>query len=148
MKQVNLLKADIEALIPHSGGMCLLENVSEYSEEEIVCQTQSHLLKDNPLKVKGKLSNMHLIEYGAQAIAIHGGLIEKEQKKDQAGGSRIGYIASVKSVVWGAFNPLTMKLTVRAKALVMDEMMKQYHFSICDAEQQEVCSGTVLVVHP
>ncbi|VAW49507.1 hypothetical protein MNBD_GAMMA03-1921 [hydrothermal vent metagenome] len=146
MKQVNLSKEDIESLIPHSEGMCLLESVTAYSEEEIVCQTQSHLLDDNPLKIKGRLSKMHLIEYGAQAIAVHGGLIEKEKNKGQIGGAKIGYIAMVKSVVWGVFNPLTEKLMVRAKVIVLDDMMKRYRFSVIDSEQQEVCSGSVLVV--
>lgn len=146
MKQVDLTKESIQELIPHSGGMCLLENVRAYSEEEIVCQTRSHLLKENPLKVQGKLSNMHLIEYGAQAIAIHGGLIEKNKKVEKK--PRIGYIASVKSVVWGAFDPFTAELTVKAKVTIMDENMKRYCFSIYDAEQQEICSGIVLIVHP
>ena len=146
MKQINLTKRDIERLIPHSEGMCLLESVTAYSNDEIVCQTQSHLLECNPLKSTGYLSKMHLIEYGAQAIAIHGGLIEKNKALVEV--PKIGYIAMVKSVVWGDFNPLTAELIVKAKVIVLDERMKRYGFSIIDSDQQKVCSGNVLVVNP
>ena len=71
-----ITKTDIEAIIPHAGDMCLLEQVISFSNEEIICRTQSHLNADNPLKTNGRLSKMHLIEYGAQAIALHVGLLE------------------------------------------------------------------------
>lgn len=148
MQQVNLDKDKIEALIPHSGGMCLLEKVISYSESAIICETSSHLLLDNPLKINGKLSKMHLIEYGAQAIAIHGGLIEKQSLNNLLLLPKIGYITLIKSVTWGRFDSLTAKLTIKATVQIMDERVKRYDFSVMDFDQLEICSGNVMVVLP
>ncbi len=145
MKAVILTKSDIEALIPHAGGMCLLEQVLSYTDEEIICRTQSHLDVGNPLKTDGKLSKMHLIEYGAQAIAVHGGLMELSLATVEP---KLGYIAMVKSVKWGVFNPFTDFLEVKATAIMADEMSKLYAFCVTDAELRNVCSGRVMVIHP
>lgn len=140
-----LSQLDIEALIPHAGKMCLLEQVLSYSNDDIICRTQSHLYADNPLKIAGKLSKMHLIEYGAQAIAIHGGLLENPTFNNQP---RPGYIASVKSVKWGDFIANTDYLEIQAQALLRDDISKLYQFSISDAQSNTVCSARVMVVHP
>ena len=141
-----LSKADIEAMIPHADGMCLLEKVVSYSPDEIICQTQSHLDESNPLKTDGQLSKMHLIEYGAQAIAVHGGLMAQQDSSDTE--PKVGYIAMVKSVKWGDFNPHTPFLEIKAIPVMADEMTKLYEFDVSDAEQHSVCSGRVMVVHP
>lgn len=145
MKAVILTKPDIEALIPHAGGMCLLEQVLSYTDEEIICRTQSHLEVGNPLKTDGKLSKMHLIEYGAQAIAVHGGLMARSLATVAP---KLGYIATVKAVKWGIFDPLTEFLEVTATAIMADEMSKLYTFCVTDAELRKVCSGRVMVIHP
>lgn len=143
MNKQALGKKEIEALIPHTGTMCLLDRVLSFSNLEIVCQTQTHLASDNPLKSLTGLSKIHLIEYGAQTIAIHGGLVAGRAKQP-----RIGYIAMVKSVKWGRFNAATEFLTVSSKIEMADDSSKLYTFTISDAEHKEVCSGRVMVVHP
>ena len=140
-----ITKTDIEAIIPHAGDMCLLEQVISFSNEEIICRTQSHLNTDNPLKTNGKLSKMHLIEYGAQAIAVHGGLLERDSNNDQP---KLGYIATVKAVKWGDFDPLTELLEIKANAVMRDEISKLYEFTIIDAQLRNVCSARVMVIHP
>lgn len=69
------MRNDIAALIPHAGRMCLWDEVLSYDEAGIECRTGSHLLDDHPLRREGRLAALHLIEYGAQAMAIHGGLL-------------------------------------------------------------------------
>lgn len=145
MKATTLTHSDIEALIPHSGGMCLLEQVLSYTDEDIICRTQTHLAVNNPLKIDGKLSKMHLIEYGAQAIAVHGGLMDLSLT---TGAPKLGYIAMVKAVKWGCFDPLSEFLEVTATAIMADEMSKLYAFSITDAQLRQVCSARVMVIHP
>ncbi len=145
MKAVILTKSDIEAIIPHAGGMCLLEQVLSYTDTEIICRTQSHLDVNNPLKTDGKLSKMHLIEYGAQAIAVHGGLMALSLA---TAAPKLGYIATVKAVKWGVFDPLTDFLEVKATAIMADEMCKLYAFCVTDAELRNICSGRVMVIHP
>lgn len=141
----SLTKPDIEAMIPHAGGMCLLEQVISFSSEEIVCRTRSHLNADNPLKTDGKLSKMHLIEYGAQAIAVHGGLLQRDSDN---GEPQLGYIATVKAVKWSEFEPLSEFLEIKANAVMRDEISKLYEFTITDAQLRNVCSARVMVIHP
>lgn len=68
-------KEGIRRLIPHSGAMCLLDGVTFWDAERIECISMTHLARDNPLRVDGRLLGIHLIEYGAQSIAVHGGLL-------------------------------------------------------------------------
>jgi predicted hotdog family 3-hydroxylacyl-ACP dehydratase len=67
-------KSEIRALIPHTGLMCLLDNVIEWDDRSIVCTSQTHRDPENPLRREGQLSAVHAFEYGAQAAAVHGGL--------------------------------------------------------------------------
>ena len=77
LKTVNdipINKAEIRTLIPHSGLMCLLDSVNEWDDQSIICISNSHRDPANPLHRDGRLSAVHAFEYGAQAVAVHGGL--------------------------------------------------------------------------
>jgi predicted hotdog family 3-hydroxylacyl-ACP dehydratase len=67
-------KAEIRTLIPHSGLMCLLDEVTQWDDRSITCVTTTHRDPANPLRRDGRLSALHAFEYGAQAAAVHGGL--------------------------------------------------------------------------
>ena len=69
-----LYQAEIRTLIPHSGLMCLLDEVVHWDERSIVCISNTHRDPANPLRRQGRLSAVHAFEYGAQAAAVHGGL--------------------------------------------------------------------------
>ncbi|MEH6416231.1 hypothetical protein [Pseudomonas sp. CGJS7] len=67
-------REDIAALIPHQGLMCLWEQVLEWDEERIVLRSDGHRDPAHPLRGAGGLHAVHLCEYGAQLMAVHGGL--------------------------------------------------------------------------
>jgi predicted hotdog family 3-hydroxylacyl-ACP dehydratase len=67
-------KAEIRKLIPHSGLMCLLDEVTQWDDQSITCVSNTHRDPSNPLRRDGCLSAVHAFEYGAQAAAVHGGL--------------------------------------------------------------------------
>jgi predicted hotdog family 3-hydroxylacyl-ACP dehydratase len=67
-------KAQIHGLIPHSGGMCLLDGVTQWDDRSIICISNTHRDPANPLRRDGRLSAVHALEYAAQAVAVHGGL--------------------------------------------------------------------------
>jgi predicted hotdog family 3-hydroxylacyl-ACP dehydratase len=71
---ITINKAEIGTLIPHSGLMCLLDGVVEWDDHSIVCVSNTHRDPLNPLRRAGELSALHGFEYGAQAVAVHGGL--------------------------------------------------------------------------
>jgi predicted hotdog family 3-hydroxylacyl-ACP dehydratase len=90
-----LNREQIAALIPHAGSMCLLERVVSWSEGEIHCEATGHRAADNPLRSGDLLPVSAGIEYAAQAMAVHGGLVEPP-----AGAPRRGYLAVLSHVHW------------------------------------------------
>jgi predicted hotdog family 3-hydroxylacyl-ACP dehydratase len=69
----------IAELVPHGGAMCLLEEVLAWDDEHVVAATRTHLAPDHPLRRDGHLDPVHLCEYGAQAMAVHGGLLAQRR---------------------------------------------------------------------
>jgi predicted hotdog family 3-hydroxylacyl-ACP dehydratase len=88
-------KAALAALIPHAGSMCLLDAVEAWTPESIRCTTTSHCDTANPLRSNDALAALHLVEYAAQAMAIHGALLA--QGKPQAG--MLGVLREIKLYV-------------------------------------------------
>jgi predicted hotdog family 3-hydroxylacyl-ACP dehydratase len=90
-------RAWIEAHIPHSGRMCLLDEVLDWNAAGIRCRSTTHRAADHPLRAHGRLSAACGIEYAAQAMAVHGALINGASVQ----GSGPGYLASVRGVLLG-----------------------------------------------
>ena len=84
-------REQLRELIPHAGDMCLLERVIAWSNEHIECAAQSHSHTANPLRHGGQLDALHLAEYAAQAMAVHGALIS-------SGGARPGLLAALRDI--------------------------------------------------
>ena len=76
-----LAREAIEALVPHAGGMCLWDEVLDWNGDTIRLRARNHRDAAHPLRSDGRLRAIHLCEYGAQAMAVHGGLLAQ-----QAGG--------------------------------------------------------------
>ena len=64
--------------LPHAGSMCLVDEVIDWDRERIRCGASSHRRADNPLRVAGRLPAICVLEYAAQAFALHGLLIADE----------------------------------------------------------------------
>lgn len=64
----------VASLLPHAGKMCLLERVLYWDDLTVTLSTATHRDPANPLRRDGRLRAIHLCEYGAQAMAVHGGL--------------------------------------------------------------------------
>lgn len=111
-------QTQIQTLIPHSGAMCLLEAVTAWDEDGIVCVTQTHRDPANPLRRRGRLTALHACEYGAQAAAIHGGL--RTQAAEQS--APAGYLAALRDVRWFAEDlaAVDAPLEVTARLLLGD----------------------------
>jgi len=52
-------KAEIRMLIPHSGLMCLLDEVVKWDDQSIVCLSNTHRDPANPLRRQGHLFAVH-----------------------------------------------------------------------------------------
>ncbi|WP_242112115.1 phosphotransferase [Luteimonas aquatica] len=69
-----LAREAIQALIPHQGAMCLWDEVMAWDAASIRLRAHGHRDPAHPLRSDGRLRAVHLCEYGAQAMAVHGGL--------------------------------------------------------------------------
>jgi predicted hotdog family 3-hydroxylacyl-ACP dehydratase len=79
----------IEALVPHSGPMCLLERVIEHGPGHTLCAVdpgRSRLLA----AADGTVPVWVGIEYMAQCIAAHGGLVALERGEPRRPGVLLG----------------------------------------------------------
>jgi predicted hotdog family 3-hydroxylacyl-ACP dehydratase len=85
---------EICRLIPHAGDMCLLEEVIAWDDDSVVCHTRSHRNKNHPLREHGRLAAIHAAEYGAQALAVHCGLIATRDGESV----RPGYLVSLRDL--------------------------------------------------
>jgi predicted hotdog family 3-hydroxylacyl-ACP dehydratase len=121
---------DIASLIPHQGGMCLLERVIEWDDARIVLETTTHRSVDNPLRADGRLRAVHLCEYGAQAMAVHGSL------RSASGKAAPGMLVSLRSVTFGCdyIDDLAGSLRIEAVCLQSSESSQQYSFRITHAD--------------
>ena len=72
-------KAEIRRLVPHHGEMCLIDSVAAWDERSIACVSSTHRRTSNPLRRGERLAAVHAFEYGAQAAAVHGGLLARRQ---------------------------------------------------------------------
>lgn len=121
-------RAGILSMVPHQGSMCLLDAVLDWNDAGLRCRTDSHRHADNPLRGPDGLRAVHLCEYGAQAMAVHGGLLA------QAGGgaARPGLLVSLRGVRLhrGHVHDLPGPLEVEAERLMAAEGSWQYGFRV------------------
>ena len=122
------LELSIASLIPHQGGMCLLERVLEWDEQRIVLASTTHRSLDNPLRRDGRLSAVHLCEYGAQAMAVHGAL--KARARSETGAP--GMLVSLRGVTFKRdfIEDLPGALRIEASCLAASTASLQYSFRV------------------
>jgi predicted hotdog family 3-hydroxylacyl-ACP dehydratase len=136
-------KAEIRTLIPHSGLMCLLDEVTRWDERSIVCVSNTHRAPENPLRHEGRLSALHAFEYGAQATAVHGGL------RARAAGTIAspGYLAALRNGRLHAMrlDCIHLPLRICATRLFGDGANTVYQFAI-SAAAVLVAEGRVTIV--
>lgn len=130
---MRLERDDLCALIPHAGGMCLLDQVEQWDDDSIVCTTDSHHRDDNPLRTDAGLAAVHGVEYGAQAMAVHGGLLARRA------GTRLpmGYLAALRDVRLHAarLDLVTGMLRVVATRLMAEGGNLMYRVEVSSVDQ-------------
>jgi predicted hotdog family 3-hydroxylacyl-ACP dehydratase len=106
--------------------MCLLDRVISWDSQGIVCLCTSHRDADNPLRAHGRLGAACAIEYAAQAIAVHGALLQPRA------GAGIGLLASAREVelLVTRLDDLSADITVSAQRLHSDTRGALYTFAL------------------
>jgi len=141
-----LAKTDFIDLIPHAGGMCLLDGVLAWDDTTIHATSISHVLDTHPLRGEHGLHAVHLAEYGAQAMAVHGAL---RARGHGATAPRPGMLVSLRGVRLAVdrVDTLPGTLYVHAQCLIADEAGAQYTFRI-EHDGVDIASGRAAVIHP
>ena len=129
--------------IPHSGSKCLLERLESWSPDAIHCTTTTHRDPANPLRSATGLLAPCAIEYAAQAMALHGGLIAPEGSAPSA-----GFLASARNVRFtqARLDTIDGALHLHAERISGDERQILYQFAVKDARGQAVADGRAVVV--
>ncbi|MBI4695215.1 MAG: 3-hydroxylacyl-ACP dehydratase [Gammaproteobacteria bacterium] len=135
-------RAAISALIPHADRMCLLDRVTAWDQRTIHCIATSHRDPANPLVEDGWLGAACGVEYAAQAMAVHGGLIAAVGAQP-----RVGYLASLRAVVFEVprLDDLEGELVIVAECLAGEADRMIYRFEV-RAAGRSVLHGRAAVV--
>ncbi|WP_363799930.1 phosphotransferase [Lysobacter firmicutimachus] len=133
----------IAALIPHQGSMCLWEEVAEWDEASILLLSHGHRDPAHPLRRDGRLHAVHLCEYGAQAMAVHGGLLAARA----GGAAKPGVLVALRGVRLhrARIDDLAGALEGRARQLAAGADSWQYEFEIAH-QGRLVASGRAAVM--
>lgn len=138
-----MAEVDFRFLIPHQGKMCLLERVIEWDVNRITLSTRTHLDPLNPLRRDSRLRALHLCEYGAQSMAVHGAL-KAHEKGERA---PPGVLVSLRDVQLSCdyIETLRPELVVASECLHASAGSMQYRFVISHQEHT-IASGRAAVI--
>ncbi|MGH8234554.1 MAG: phosphotransferase [Rhodanobacteraceae bacterium] len=138
-----LSKQDWAHLIPHAGGMRLLDEVIDWDAMHLHACSASHRRADNPLRADGVLHAVNLCEYAAQAMAVHGALCARA-KGDRA---RLGFLVALRDIVLEVerIDDLPGRLQVHVECLLATGGSLQYALR-ADHRGQILASGRAAVM--
>lgn len=141
-----LPKTDWAHLIPHAGTMCLLDAVLAWDAQTIHATSEGHARAENPLRSALGLHAVHLAEYGAQAMAVHGALLARARGDSEV---RAGMLVSLRDLqLFEEYvDHLDGRLDVHAECLYASDGGAQYAFRI-EHRGRLLASGRAAVIHP
>lgn len=136
-------KSEIRNLIPHAGAMCLLDSVKTWDADSITCLSMTHRDNTNPLRRHHQLTALHAFEYGAQALAIHGGLLAKTA----GGNASPAYLAALRDAQLHVtrLDDILTPLEITAKQLVGREGNAIYAIQV-STENRLLASAKVTII--
>ena len=117
--------------IPHAGSMCLLERIIRWDDDEVLVSTTSHASNANPLATADGLRAVYLCEYGAQAMAVHGGLTASDEGKKAV----VGMLVSLREIELHCayVHDLAGEILITARRLHLNERALSYRFFVTHA---------------
>lgn len=151
----SLSRPDIEQRIPHGGAMCLLDHVEYWNHDDIECH--AGLAADHPLKRDGRWPTTALVEFAAQAMAMHGALLAHPATEPTGDASSPaprapqGFIAGLRSIRfedrWVPEHVKRLRIDVHRES--GDDLQVLYSFNVGCVDRagpQELASGRAIVV--
>jgi predicted hotdog family 3-hydroxylacyl-ACP dehydratase len=135
--------ARISELIPHAGAMCLIESVTAWNASQIECRITNHVAVDHPLRHQGRLGAVHLVEYAAQAAAIHGALLNEKNDKQAP-----GMLVAMRDceLLLDTIDQLSVPLTVTARRQLANSDGLIYGFEVAAKDSALLARGRLSVM--
>jgi predicted hotdog family 3-hydroxylacyl-ACP dehydratase len=130
-------RAQIEQLVPHAGAMCLLDAVTHWDAAHIACSSGAPGA-GHPLARDGAVPAIAACEYAAQAVAVHGALL------DGVHGARDGMLAKLTDVELHMPRFPAEAVNVRAELLGRLATGCLYAFDVASGARP-VASGRLIV---
>jgi predicted hotdog family 3-hydroxylacyl-ACP dehydratase len=127
-------------LVPHSGPMCLLGEIVDWSDERLRCTAA--ISDSHPLAIDGRLPATALIEYAAQAMAAHGRLVAGAATARPRPGMLVGIRSTTLARRWVDARQLAITVERRSG----DEVNVLYDFVVGEAAGPVLASGRAIVV--
>ncbi len=134
----SLTKDELASLLPHAGTMRLLDRVDSWDDSTIRCRAVSHQDPANPLRRGVTLNVVAGLEYAAQAMGVHAGLLDGRPSADGS----IGYVGGLRDVIFRVdrLDECPGELTIDATRLFADQRSFMYRFTV-SCHGQEVLAG-------
>lgn len=123
-----LTKEELSTFLPHAGAMRLIDRVESWDATTIRCHTRSHHDQGNPLRQGARLEAVTGLEYAAQAMGVHVGLLNRTRSTD----GLIGYVGGLRDVVLcvDRLDDCPAELTIDVTRLFVDDNSFMYQFAI------------------
>lgn len=136
---MNVDRARIQRMVPQAGAMCLLDAVTQWDSREITCTAAGPNAR-HPLARESHVPSVIACEYGAQAAAVHGALVDGTRSP------RPGMLASLIGVNLhrASFPPETSSLVVRARMSSRTDSACLYAFEV-HADGVALADGQIMV---
>ncbi|MBU8976984.1 MULTISPECIES: phosphotransferase [unclassified Lysobacter] len=124
--------------------MCLWDEVVAWDAQSIRLRAHNHRDAAHPLRHRDRLHAVHLCEYGAQAMAVHGGLLARAAGE----GVKPGMLVALRDVRLhvARFDDLPGALDVEAHCLMADAGGSQYRFLVTH-QGAPLAEGRAAVLH-
>jgi predicted hotdog family 3-hydroxylacyl-ACP dehydratase len=139
-------RAAILALVPHQGAMCLWDEVREWDASCIHVAAHNHRDPAHPLRAHDRLRAIHLCEYGAQSMAVHGGL----RAREAGGRAKPGLLVALRGIELqvARIDDLPGALECSAQVLTEGETGWQYAFRITHAGDLLAVGRAAVMLQP
>ena len=134
---------DLTRLLPHAGSARLIERVLRWDAQEILAATARHRSPDNPLRREGRLASVHLVEFAAQVMAIHGGLLDTAAGREP----QPALLVSVRDLQLQLdhIDQLEGELEILARVLLANPGNWQYSFTVVH-DGETIASGRIAAI--
>jgi predicted hotdog family 3-hydroxylacyl-ACP dehydratase len=132
---------NIPDYLPHSGKMCLIDEIISIDELIINARSSSHQDKQNPLRFLDHLPAVSGIEYAAQTVALHLALTGKNTRAN-------GFLASVQNCIMRVqhLDNINCPLAIACTQVHLDHSSGAlYDFNI-SAEPGNILTGRLLIM--